>query len=343
MGMSLDRTQIEDLVIYCGSSPTRWKNGNMQICCPVHGESNPSMGVSEDKQKCHCFSCGFAGSFSKLLYHSLPDEFGYDQSTKEKKKKTWFKAERLAREFLVERYELEYREFSKAVKNLRRYEDLAEKDIITLDATQSIPMFKIAPFQSGLATYKYYFNRGFTREEMKKFMVGYDEINKTVTLPVFNQDGTLSGIIGRYIDKNRKHNERYKIYDGFERGKTLYPLNLFEPCDDTIIGVEGQFDAQIMHRYGYSNALARMTNKLTVDQAKWIGNHCKTYIDFGDNDKRGIQAMDSNYELLKGMVKYQRVTYPEYGKDPCDWTEEDIENMIVTAHSPLVRKIRRIE
>ena len=37
-----------------------------------------------------------------------------------------------------------------------------------------------------------------------------------------------AGIIGRYISKKRKKNERYKIYDSFNRGQVLYPLDKFK-------------------------------------------------------------------------------------------------------------------
>ena len=69
--------------MYCGSESRLWKDDETLICCPVHGESNPSMGISEEKQVCHCFACGFAGDFAKLLVYSKPEEFGLDRSTPE--------------------------------------------------------------------------------------------------------------------------------------------------------------------------------------------------------------------------------------------------------------------
>ena len=68
MRMSLTKEQIEDLIVYCGSRPTQWRDEDMLICCPVHGESNPSCGVSAEKQIFHCFSCGASGSLSWFLF-----------------------------------------------------------------------------------------------------------------------------------------------------------------------------------------------------------------------------------------------------------------------------------
>ena len=98
MSNQLNQDQIDDLLTYCGSTPTRWKDTDTLVCCPVHGESNPSMGISSEKQVCHCFSCGFAGDLTKLLLYSRPDDFGF------KSKKDEFRAYRKANDFLISRY-----------------------------------------------------------------------------------------------------------------------------------------------------------------------------------------------------------------------------------------------
>lgn len=324
MSNKLTKEQIEDLIIYCGSAPTRWREDDMLINCPVHGESNPSCGVSYDKQIFHCFSCGASGDFAWLLFKSLPDEF---------------KSYKDARKFLQDRYGLEVKELDSKVRSIKRYE---EQVIKPQEVQESIPMYKIAPYMSGKETYNYFFKRGFTTEDMELFKIGRDLENKTVTIPVFNEDGTLAGVIGRYISKHRKHNERYKIYDGFKRGNLLYPLNLLHVMDDTIIIVEGSFDAIKMHSIGYNNTLAIMTNELTYKQANWLCEHCSTVIYLGDNDKRGKEGMEKSIKLLKKDVNVLVVDYPEEGKDPCDWSELEIDEMIANAHSPFNRRIKRL-
>lgn len=342
MGMSLSKEQIEDLVQYCGSKPTQWRDEDMLIRCPVHGESNPSCGVSAEKQIFHCFACGASGSFAKFLYLSLPDEFGYDPSTDDTIKKTWFKADRKARQFLKDRYELEYRELGKRVRSVKRFEDL-RKNIIELEESEkTIPIWKIAPYQSGKSTYKYFFDRGFDKSDMKKFMIGYDDASKTITIPVFNQENKLVGVIGRYISKNRKKNQRYKIYDHFNRSNFLYPLSHFRVKDDTIILVEGQFDAIWCHKNDLENTLSIMTDLLSEEQADFIESHCSRVIYIGDNDDRGLEARDKNREILKGRVEFFVVDYPNHGKDPCDWSYDELHTMIDNAHSIVNRKLRRI-
>lgn len=343
MNDRLTEEQVDDLLdtVIGTYNPNYWKDGEKLICCPVHGESNPSMGVSIEKQVCHCFSCDFAGNFAKLLSYALPDDFGLDTSTVELEKKTSFRAYLKAREFLKLRYELEYHELGQKLHAVKRYEQAKMIDISDL-GRKEIPMFKIAPFKSGKETYQYFFDRGFTVEDMKEYKIGRDLDNGTVTIPVFFEDGVLAGVIGRYISKKRKKNERYKIYDGFDRGQVLFPVDKFEPENDTIILIEGQFDAMRMRKAGFNNSLALMTNNLTNAQAEWIIEHCSTVIWLGDNDERGLEGRDKAYNKLKDQVKFLVVDYPEHGKDVCNWSDDEIGEMVDNAHSMLNRKIRRL-
>ena len=324
MEQFIDKDQIEDLIILCGSSPTFWRQNDMLVCCPVHGESNPSMGVSADKQVCHCFSCGFKGSFSWLLYKSRDDMF-----------KSFAQAE----EFFEDRYELEHHKVSSKLLNIPRYEDTREVHKSTKD--EPLPMYTIAPFKSGKETYKYFYDRGFTKEDVQKFMIGRDLDSKTVTIPIFNKDGSLAGVIGRYISKKRKHNERFRVYS-FERGKLLYPLDKVNVSKGFIIIIEGCFDAIKMYKVGYDNSLALMSNNMTEVQADIIADLGCTVIYVGDNDSRGLEAKEENIKMLKERdVKVLTVDYPKEGKDPCDWSKREIDKMIKSAHTTR-RSIKRI-
>lgn len=343
MSLRLTEGQIDDLLdnVIDTRNPNFWKDGEKLICCPVHGEHNPSMGVSVEKGVCHCFSCDFAGDFVKLLMYSLPEKFGFKTDTEQNQKRTYAKARRAATEFLVSRYELEYHELGLKVRSIRRYEQhryLEEEE----NERIVLPRFKLAPFMSGKETYSYFFQRGFTKADMQKWSIGRDVDNETITIPVFFEDGALAGVIGRYIAADRKKNQRYKIYFDFQRSSVLYPLDKSVPLDGVAILVEGQFDVIRMHNIGYTNTYAIMTNQLSRAQAEWLMSHCDTVIYVGDNDERGLEGRDKAAKLLKDSVKFKIVDYPDYGKDVCDWSEEDIHHMVNTAHSIHVRKIRRL-
>ena len=339
MAVDLTQEQIDDLLIYCGSEPRMWKNEKTLVNCPVHGESNPSMGVNSDMQVCHCFSCGFKGGFAKLLAFSFPEEYGLDTTDDDSISRTVGGAVYKAQGVLATRYELEVRVLKAKTKSIKRYEEYTE---VKEHKQKVIPRYKLAPFKSGKETYKYFFDRGFDKEDMKEYMIGRDLENKTVTIPVFYENGDLAGVIGRYIDKNRRKNERYKIYD-FERGSVLYPIDKSEPINGVIILVEGQFDCIRMRKAGFTNTYAMMTVELTKEQAKYIKSHCHTVIDMTDNDERGAEGREKTRKLLSKEVIYKVVDYPDHGKDVCNWSDEEIQEMVDTAHTPLTRTLRRIE
>lgn len=343
MSNRLSEEQIDDLLDYIDTgNPNYWKDGEKLICCPVHGESNPSMGISVEKQICHCFSCHFAGDFAKLLSYSKPEEFGLNISTEDLKKKTEFRAYRKARDFLALRYELEYREIGKKSRNIKRYEYTKNVYLRDDEKRVELPRFKLAPLKSGKETYGYFFDRGFTKEEMQKFMIGRDLENETITIPVFYEDNVLAGIIGRYISSKRKKNQRYKIYNEFERGKLLYPLNLSKPIKGVALIVEGQLDVIRMHRAGHTNTYAIMTNDMSKKQAEWLCANCDCVIWIGDNDDRGFEGREKARKMLKNKIDFKIVDYPEHGKDVCDWSDEEIKDMLDTARGVNIRKLRRI-
>lgn len=341
MSDRLTEAQVDDLLDYIDTyHPTYWKDGNKLICCPVHGESHPSMGVSIEKQVCHCFSCDFVGNFAKLLQYSLPDQFGLDTSTEESFKKTEFKSYLKAKRFLKDRYELEYHELGERSRNVKRYDE-TRNVCLAPDKRPELPRFKLAPFMSGKETYQYFFDRGFTKEEMRKYMIGRDTFNKTITIPVFYEDNTLAGIIGRYISSKRKKNQRYKIYNEFNRSNLLYPLNIAKPKQGVVILVEGQLDSIRMHRAGYTNTFALMTNTLSHKQADWLCDNCHTVIWVCDNDVRSRDGMNKARKLLKNKVIFKTVEYPEHGKDCCDWSDKEIAEMLSTARSFSIKHIAR--
>lgn len=344
MSVRMTEEQVDDLLEHIDTyNPNYWKDGDKLICCPVHGESNPSMGVSIEKQVCHCFSCGFAGGFAKLLAYSQPDEYGIKYNANGKVNiSSEIKALRKAREFLALRYELEFHEIGKRTRNVKRYEQTINVYFEKEEKRVELPRFKLAPFKSGKETYGYFFDRGFTKEEMQEYMIGRDLDNETITIPVFHADGVLAGIIGRYISAKRKKNQRYKIYDNFERSNLLYPLNRAKPIKGVAILVEGQFDAIRMHRIGHINTYATMTNVLSQKQADWLCANCDCVIWIGDNDDRGLEGREKARKLLKNKIDFKIVTYPKHGKDVCDWSDEEIDEMLNTARGVNIRKLRRL-
>lgn len=327
----LNREQIIDLLRYLGASKIidKGTKDNIQFTCTVHGESNPSAGVSVSKQTYHCFSCHSSGSISWLVLKSLPDEF---------------KALDQVDQFLHDRYGVDYKKFDRDwTKRIKRYDEIYSDEEEKEEERVTLPLYKLAPYKSGKETYQYFYDRGFTSATLKEYMIGRDIVNKTVTIPIFYEDNELAGVLGRYIDPNRPHNQRYKIYE-FKTGRVLYPMHKLEVVDDTIILVEGSLDALYMHQLGFRNTLGLLTNNVSKHQAEFIKANCKRVIDMTDNDEMGKIATSKIKEQLKGLKLYTvKHLYPDGAKDPCDLDKETISHMLDNAKSMFIPKIRRIE
>lgn len=330
----LTKEQIDDLLdnVIGVEKRNGWKGDSQQFTCPIHGESHPSCGITvgmtsdygEEKQLFHCFSCGAKGSIPYLLYESMDE----------------FKSIKKAEEFIADRFSISYDASKKVLsrRSLRRVESDMRTPIKKLKVlNRSV----LAPFRSGKTTYKYFFTRGFTKQDMVYWSIGRDVENRTVTIPAFFEDGSLAGVIGRYIDPRPK-NMRFMVY-GFEKGSLIFPENKLKVTDNTIIGVESMFDCMALHKWGFKNTVSIMGNQMTREQADYISRHCSRFIGLWDNDEGGEKAHEIAKKHLKGKVDYLSCDYSGVcGKDPLEWGEKSTERILSTASLFTTTILRRI-
>jgi DNA primase len=335
------KEQIEDLLTNVLDTPKMcsWKGDTIQFCCTIHGESNPSCGINLDYcthdepnlhgQVFNCFSCGESGSIAWLVYKSLPDRF---------------KSVSQAEKFLKQKYGVSTKLLNTPDEGvlIHRYEDKFIDVDKMADQQEVKPMSTLAPLKSGKQTYQYFFERGFDREDMKKYMIGRDLVEKTVTIPIFWENKKLAGVIGRYIDPKRPKNSRFKIYD-FKRSSLIYPLDKVEPVNDTLILVEACFDVIMLNKWGFPNAIATMTNKVSKEQARQIRDRCSKLIVLCDLDERGDLLMKTAKKYLGKDIQFLTPTYrPECGKDPCEWGELETVKVIHSATFLGMSKLPRL-
>lgn len=318
----LDREQIVDLLYYLGASEVKDKPGNkwIQFTCTVHNEVHPSAGVNIESNIYNCFSCGSCGTLDWLCHNSNKDEFPTVES---------------ARKFIEKRYNVKL--YGRNVE-LEHYEGLLTYDEVKakkklVKKREELPLKTIARFKSGKETYKYFFDRGFTKKTMQDFRIGRDTESKTVTVPIFYDDGKLAGVIGRYISKKRLKNERYKVYE-FNKSNVTFPQDKLVVKDDTIILVEGLLDALWLHQLGFCNAQAILGNKISKQQAKFLKSKAHTFIRMFDNDTGGERAK-KQYDTIMTECKTYDVTYPEGCKDPQECSKKQIEEMLRNKKTPL--------
>lgn len=332
MKNQLTREQVVDLLYYLGSPKVINKEGksDIQFCCSIHGESNPSAGFNLDKMCFNCFSCHASGGIEWLVMKSMPEDF-----------KNIYEVDK----FIKARYNVDLSSIDVSqIKELRRY---GETPIRTDKKYEKrvLPKSYLAPYKSGKETYKYFYDRGFTQETLVKFKIGRDLVSKTVTVPVFyDNENELAGMIGRYIDPNRRKNERYKIYEDTNTGLFVFPQDKCKPIDGVLIVVEGLLDALYMHQLGYTNTFATLTNSISNDQVNWLKKQgASKLLDMTDNDEMGNIATDIIKQKAGKYIKVINIKhlYPDNCKDPQDMRPEQVKDMIDKALTTATTKIIR--
>ncbi len=334
MKSNLSIDQAIDLVYFLGATQVNSPKGNkFQYTCTIHREVRPSAGIivefnPEDTDlsiDCfNCLSCHAKGTIPGLVFKSI-DDFNRIYEV-------------LA--FLKKRYAVDYKyHYNPETKQITRYEDLFQ---CTVKPRHEISNLSLAVLKSGKETYKYFFDRGFGKDDMKEYMVGRNLDDETVTIPVFWEDGKVAGIVGRFIDPNRPKNMRYRIYD-FAKSDLLWPIDKVEKTN-TVILTEGIFDAMRLRKWGIKNVLTPMTNSISKKQAKYLSQNFNRVITLFDSDSGGDFGRDRVDEMLKHSLTVLHPSYyPEEGKDPEEWGKKETLNVLDSVSILRRNKILRLE
>lgn len=288
---------------------------NIQFCCPFHGERRPSCGISVNKCIGKCFSCGETFNLEKLI--SYCKNISYKE----------------ALEYLESYKYTDDRKVS--FNTLNRYEDkYVKEDRFTQ------PLYEIATYKSGKVISPYFEKRGFNEHDVQKFSIGWDSEQKRITIPIFWEDGSLCGVIGRAVSSNNL--PRYKVYN-FPKGEIVYPLKFFKPKSATCIVVEGSLDAIWGHKLGHEEVISILGASVSEAQLDLIEKSgVKQVILALDNDSAGENGCKKFYEKAKRRFVFKRLVYPENKKDMQELTKEELEKCIEEAVIYPYNKIKKI-
>lgn len=168
--------------------------------------------------------------------------------------------------------------------------------------------------------------RGFSREILDKWDIGWDAKVKGMRLPVYSRTGGLEGLIWRFpVGVEPKY--RYQV--GFERSKTLYGLWRLSTKIAQIVLVEGPLDAIWVQEAGIA-ALAILGSSLSEQQAHIIQQlrPSRVLLCF-DNDAAGKHATSGAVGLLQreGCWVY-KVALPKRVKDVQEVKCADVVNVL---------------
>jgi DNA primase len=318
-----------------------------------------------DKEFGKCFACGETFNLGKLV--AFQKGWYKDYKMADGKTETIYNYDD-AYDWLEEKYNVERKEFSRENAELRRIDD-EEEDEEERTGRYETPLVRIAPFRSGKATHDYFFDRGFTKETVRKFKVGWDMELMRVTTPIFWENEKLFGVIGRAILNPKladnsdnpeykklykgKNFARYFIYDNAPIGQILFPLNHFQLVNGEAVLVEGQYDAMWQHQNGFPNVLSSITSKLSVNKSTGDSLQVmllqslgvKKVILMRDDDKAGHDGVAHDAPLLKQYFSVYTTTYPRGKTDPQQLSKKEFADMIKnkTLYGLQGKKLRRMD
>lgn len=300
-------------------SIVRHNGENLQSNCPFHKggqERKPSFGINGEKDKCHCFACGWSGSIEEMI----SEIFGYMDDGKYGKR------------WLIKRFntiEIETR------PNIM--EGFNDRDISNNWNTFNSGRHRVSGIQSDrhfiteeeLDKYRYIhpymYERKMDDRVIEIFDVGYDKETECITFPIRDKNGNCLFIARRSV------NTKFFSYPrGVEKPLYgLYELYQLDEFPKEIYICESMIDAITIwtHCDKYAVALNGLGNDLQFSQLNDMPN--RTFILATDNDSAGIKARIRLKKYITNKI-IKEIILPSNRKDINECTYNEFENIKIT-------------
>lgn len=303
------------------------RNGdNIQTSCPFHKngqERKPSFGVNGEIDKCHCFSCGWAGTIEEMI----SELYGYQDEGKFGKRwliKRFNTVEIETRPNIMEGFNYGRNNITIRNKSIfgvspNLYRDKQRKQD-TGDNQRGIKEITEEELDTYRYIHPYLYERGLTDEIIERFDVGYDKARNEITFPVADLYGTVRFIASRSV-KNKffrlPKGEDKPIYQGYRfvtgRYRTAYITESFLNCLTC-----WKYDKPAMAMIGTGNKNQyEILNKLPV----------REYILAFDPDEAGRKATERFRKNVHGKI-IKELVYPD-SRDINDLQEEFLNCKII--------------
>lgn len=349
-----DTARVEDIV---GDYVNLRRRGqNMIGLCPFHGEKTPSFNVNPARNIYKCFGCGEAGDPIKFLM--TIDQLSFVDAIR-----------KIAARYNIK---LEEKEVSQEVKEERQ-----EKEALILvnEFAQKYYADQLFNTDEGKSVGLSYFKgRGFRREVMEKFGLGYAAAGRNgllkaavaagykeakleklglvrngkdffwdrVMFTIHNLQGKPIAFAGRILKKDVKapkyvNSPESEIYYKSEVLYGLYQARQSVRKLDNVYMVEGYTDVISLHQNGVENVVATSGTSLTPGQARLVKRQTENVTLLYDGDKAGIKAALRGVDVLLIEGLNVRVVILPEGEDPDSYMQK----VGVTAFTEFLEKTKR--
>ena len=320
------------------------KGTNYWACCPFHNEKTPSFSVSPTKGIYKCFGCGKGGNSVNFVMEL--GGFTYPEALRE----------------LAKKYNIEIQEKELTPDQIDRANKRDGTYLISSYANKFFQEKLWSSEEGKLIGLSYFNQRGFSKEIIKKFQLGYspkqknsltkqaikdsyqkefleesglsffnekgssDRFRERVIFPIHNYSGKVLGFGGRALDKKNKakylNSPENLIY---HKSKVLYGL-YFSKSDiakeNNCYIVEGYTDVVSMHQAGIKNVVSASGTALSPEQVNLIGRITKNITLLFDGDDAGLRASFKSIDLILKEGMNVKIVMFPEGEDPDSYSKK---------------------
>ena len=312
--------------------------------CPFHQEKTASFVVSATRQIFHCFGCGVGGN----VYHFLMKIEGstFPQAVRALGERTGIRIPAAKRSTVSpesEKEQAQLYELNEAAaewyhKNLKRPEAQAarkylEERGIKNEAVEAFCLGYALPSWDGLL--KKMVDVGWSPVLLEKAglvsareqQAGergrsagfYDRFRDRIIFPIRNLSGQIMGFGGRALDDTLPKYLNSPETPIYTKGRSLYAMEKARQevgRSESVIVVEGYFDAIALHQAGIRHVVATLGTALTPFHLQIIRRFAKQVVLIFDPDQAGINATLRTIDLFLESGMHATVVSLPDGQDP---------------------------
>lgn len=342
---SLDEvTSRTDIVRVIGEYiPLTQKGNDWWGCCPFHSEKTPSFKVDQERKLYYCFGCHKGGDVIHFVREMEKLEFSE------------------AVEFLAKKsgIKLIYEDGGTDVPRDDSKRKLKEEYMELYKRVSTSFHYLLMETEAGRFALDYIRKRGLSDETLEKFKLGYSPADKNwlysflkkknyseefldnsglfskrykgyaffsdrLMFPIFNRDGNVVAMGGRFLRGDASKSPKY-LNSGdliqYKKGETLYAFNFAKEeirKNKKVIFCEGYMDCIAYHQCGIGYAVAPLGTALTTEQVKMVKAFVSTVLLSFDSDGAGQQATKKAIYMCRAQDLEVKVIRLSGGKDPAE-------------------------
>ncbi|GBF10158.1 DNA primase [Tepidibacillus sp. HK-1] len=308
--------------------------------CPFHSEKTPSFSVSPEKQIYHCFGCGAGGDVLRFIMEI--ENFSFREAA-------LHLGQQAGITIPLEHEQTYYDPLEQQKQQMIQVHELASK----------FYHYLLLETEHGQESLRYLIDRGFTRELIETFYIGYapsawdtlknfllkrgfaieilekagliiqsdegnyyDRFRNRVMFPIFDAHGRVIAFGGRVLDQSLPKYLNSPETLIFNKSKTLYNLHLAKKQirkKRQAILLEGYVDTIAVWNAGVEQGIATLGTSLTEEHAKILRRDADEVVISYDSDSAGQLATFRAIDILQEVGCQIKIVQMPKGLDPDDY------------------------